>query len=65
MGMNSMKKWEKPELLILVRGRPDDAVLVGCKGGVVGAAATDDALCVTYDAIARTCPDICSAVTPS
>lgn len=32
MGMNAMKKWEKPELLILVRGRPEDAVLLNCKG---------------------------------
>ncbi len=25
------KKWEKPELLVLVRNNPEEAVLTGCK----------------------------------
>lgn len=26
-----MKKWSKPELTVLVRSRPEEAVLTGCK----------------------------------
>jgi hypothetical protein len=25
------KAWKKPELIVLVRGRPEEAVLAGCK----------------------------------
>lgn len=25
------KKWEKPQLIVLVRGKPEEAVLVTCK----------------------------------
>lgn len=29
--------WEKPELIVLVRSRPEEAVLVACKsGGMLG-----------------------------
>ncbi len=29
-----MKKvWQKPELVVLVRGKPEEAVLTACKGG--------------------------------
>ena len=28
-----IKKWTKPELIILVRSRPEEAVLGACKGG--------------------------------
>ncbi len=27
------KKWETPKLICLYRGRPEEAVLLGCKGG--------------------------------
>ena len=26
-----MKKWEKPKLIVLVRGQPEEAILNGCK----------------------------------
>ena len=26
-----MKKWQKPELIVLVRNKPEEAVLNGCK----------------------------------
>lgn len=26
------KKWEKPELIVLFRGKPEQAVLAACKG---------------------------------
>ena len=28
------KTWSKPELIVLVRGKPEEAVLVACKGFV-------------------------------
>ena len=27
----AQRKWKKPELTVLVRGRPEEAVLVNCK----------------------------------
>jgi hypothetical protein len=29
------KKWQKPELLVIVRRRPEEAVLAGCKSHFV------------------------------
>ena len=31
--MNNTKKWEKPKLIILLRDRPEEAVLGTCKAG--------------------------------
>jgi len=31
---NKKKKWDKPKLIILIRGKPEERVLMGCKGGV-------------------------------
>jgi hypothetical protein len=38
-GRSKMKKtWEKPELVVLVRSRPEESVLAHCKtGGIEGA----------------------------
>ena len=30
------KQWQKPELIVLVRSKPEEAILAGCKGGVQG-----------------------------
>ena len=30
--MPTMKTWSKPELIVLVRGKPEEAVLETCKG---------------------------------
>jgi hypothetical protein len=30
------KAWKKPELIVLVRGRPEEAVLAACKTGTEG-----------------------------
>jgi hypothetical protein len=27
------KQWHQPELIVLVRGRPEEAVLTGCRAG--------------------------------
>ena len=29
--MTEKKKWQSPELIVLVRGKPEEAVLMGCK----------------------------------
>ncbi len=29
------KKWERPQLIILVKGKPEERVLAGCKGTTV------------------------------
>ncbi len=47
------KKWETPKLICLYRGRPEEAVLQGCKGtpgaglGGVGHGSKCQAACVT------------------
>lgn len=28
------KKWKKPKLIVLYRGKPEEGVLVSCKGGL-------------------------------
>ncbi|MDH4068076.1 MAG: hypothetical protein OEU97_03980 [Dehalococcoidia bacterium] len=45
-----MDKWSKPELVVLVRSRPEEAVLQGCKraGQTVGAGSQFDG-CVTVN----------------
>jgi hypothetical protein len=35
------KQWTKPELIVLVRSKPEEAVLTTCKGGTAGPAADD------------------------
>ncbi len=30
-------KWGKPKLIILIRGKPEEGVLAGCKSGAHGA----------------------------
>ena len=36
------RPWQKPELIILVRSRPEEAVLMGCK--IATASGPDDAI---------------------
>ena len=33
-----MKEWTSPELTVLVRSKPEEAVLVACKGGLAAGA---------------------------
>jgi hypothetical protein len=33
-----MKMWEKPKLIILVRGKPEEAILVFCKSAALSGA---------------------------
>lgn len=34
-------RWQKPELIVLVRSKPEEAVLTACKNGVKGPAHKD------------------------
>ena len=29
---NKKEKWDKPELIILIRGKPEESVMTNCKG---------------------------------
>ena len=33
--MREKKKWQNPELIVLVRGKPEEAVLTACKASLV------------------------------
>ena len=39
------KVWEKPELVVLVRGKPEESVLAACKGGSIAGASQAKAFC--------------------
>lgn len=34
------KTWDKPELIVLLRSKPEEAVLAACKGGTVAGPGT-------------------------
>jgi hypothetical protein len=59
------KNWERPKLIILERGRPEELVLAGCKtSGLQTKAKTKHNGCAK--GTAATCPaNPCSANTPS
>jgi hypothetical protein len=60
MGEHSMMKkiWEKPKLIILARGRPEEFVLAGCKiKGKTASTAAKNTGCQRL----KTC-QLCSAV---
>ena len=54
----SKKEWVTPELIVLVRSKPEEAVLVGCKfaGNPAGSGAYDSACrwCSPCDALTVT-----------
>jgi hypothetical protein len=57
----SKKEWSKPELLVLVRGEPEEAVLTWCKSNVYlstfyGPNGTTNVNCSAYN-----CSYACSA----
>ena len=50
------KAWKKPELTVLVRTRPEEAILGGCKTGViVGDPNGTNTTC--YENLAGPCPN--------
>jgi len=52
---NKKEKWDKPKLIILTRGEPEERVLDACKGDVSGAVSTT----------VSNCPDIYDAIPPA
>jgi hypothetical protein len=61
-GKGEKKPWVRPELIVLVRGRPEEAVLTACKGhGLVLASAIGNFYCASID----TCVTGCDAQAPS
>jgi hypothetical protein len=43
-----LKAWEKPKLIILVRGRPEEALITDCKSTGTGAPLSDFTSCDQY-----------------
>jgi hypothetical protein len=59
------KKWEKPQLIVLVRSRPEEAVLLACKGGGQQSAVAKTSKSLCYNQIKGSCPTICNENFPS
>jgi hypothetical protein len=65
------KKWDKPELTVLVRGNAEEAVLSACKGGTtVGPGAphacrATDQSCANNGCHGAVVPPACSAIAAS
>ena len=58
MNEPTRRAWSRPELIVIVRGGPEEAVLVACKTGtyVAGGGYLDDYYgCVASDGGCRTC----------
>lgn len=56
------KKWEKPELVVLVRGKSEEAVLQACKGNNI---ATSQSSKYSKCGWNSPCSTSCSSVTTS
>ncbi len=57
-----MKKvWQKPELVVLVRGKPEESVLAACKGGTVTGAGIQKDYCKGP----LSCGPDCAGIAPS
>jgi hypothetical protein len=56
------KKWEKPELVVLLRSRPEEAVLTACKNipSQIGGS-TFNGGCQTWTGICQTCYALASS----
>ena len=42
------KQWQKPQLVVLVRSKPEEAVLTACKAEGIAGAYYDAGLCSLY-----------------
>jgi hypothetical protein len=61
-GMKNKKTWSKPELIALVRGKPEEAVLLVCKGAGTGVSSSQQ-----WTGCARlfNCSEYCQDLTSS
>ena len=53
--MKVKKQWQKPELIVLVRSNPEEAVLLACKGGISDSANNSDGGCMGIDMACNNC----------
>lgn len=68
MAENSLKKkkkWEKPQLIVLVRNRPEEAVLLACKGGGQQSAVAKTSKNLCFNQSKGSCPTFCNENFPS
>jgi hypothetical protein len=63
--MKSSGKWEKPQLVVLVRSKPEEAVLLACKGGGQQSAVAKTSKNLCYSQSGKNCPTICNDNFPS
>jgi hypothetical protein len=57
--MQEKKEWQNPELIVLVRGRPEEAVLTPCKSSSVAGGSGDEASgCNFYEGACGACYDV-------
>ena len=48
------REWKKPQLIVVIRGSPEENVLTGCKGGVyVGGSSGSHGICSELYDIAK------------
>ena len=65
MDTNNKKEWEKPQLIVLVRSRPEEAVLFACKLEVNGSGGADFNNDMCHSTNPTVCPGPCSATVGS
>jgi hypothetical protein len=59
--MMNKKQRQKPELIVLVRGKPEEAVLTACKGDFSGSASSRHFSGCSIT-VSTNCDNICSSV---
>lgn len=59
------KKWERPQLIILVKGKPEEGVLAACKNVGGGASAGLSVVSPCMQRLSVACTDPCFGVASS
>ncbi|MBN1321350.1 MAG: hypothetical protein JXA87_10975 [Thermoleophilia bacterium] len=60
--MTLKTRWTTPELIVLARGKPEEAVLATCKGGSYGGARANVVACSQNNG---NCQGQCALIMPS
>lgn len=63
--MEQYQRWKKPQLVVLVRNRPEEAVLLACKGGGQQSAIAKTSKNLCFNQSGKSCPTICNDNFPS
>ena len=63
--MEQIQRWEKPQVVVLARNRPEEAVLLACKGGGNQSAVAKTSKNLCYTQSGKSCPTICNDNFPS